>query len=168
MPVLIDFDVAHAKDQHTVTRTADGLFVWVGNEDYAAPERFLDFTYSEAPMDIFSLGVVLYEMLTYQRPYPSYSRHSVLHYGDSLSSPLREDIPDPLYRLLRAMLQFEPQERPDAGAVIACLQDCLRQLTVARTLPEEQISAEERNFWLTRVYVRIGKILERIMHHEKP
>jgi hypothetical protein len=175
VPILIDFDVAHAKDQQTVTRAPDGSIIWVGNEYYAAPEQFLNPRCSDAPMDIFALSVVLYELLTNRRPYPSYNKYSFLRHEKNLAPPIQEDIPAPLYHLLCDMLLFEPQERPNARAVVERLQECQQTLTINQpsqvehtNLEEQAVAKASKRFWPPRVSVNIGKILERIIHNEKP
>lgn len=65
-PVLIDFGLAKAleNDRSSITRTGE----LVGSPAYMAPERILGGTV-DSRSDICSLGIMLYEMLTFKNPY---------------------------------------------------------------------------------------------------
>ncbi len=65
-PVLIDFGLAKAleSDEGTITKTGEIM----GSPAYMAPERLFG-TGSDARSDICSLGIMLYEMLTFKNPY---------------------------------------------------------------------------------------------------
>ncbi len=66
IPVLIDFGLAKALegDAGTITQTGE----IVGSPAYMAPERILGHD-SDGRSDICSLGIMLYEMLTFKNPY---------------------------------------------------------------------------------------------------
>jgi tetratricopeptide (TPR) repeat protein len=65
-PVLIDFGLAKAleSDEGTLTKTGEIM----GSPAYMAPERLFG-TGSDARSDICSVGIMLYEMLTFKNPY---------------------------------------------------------------------------------------------------
>lgn len=65
-PVLIDFGLAKAleSDEGTLTKTGEIM----GSPAYMAPERLFG-TSSDARSDICSVGIMLYEMLTFKNPY---------------------------------------------------------------------------------------------------
>lgn len=65
-PVLIDFGLAKAleEDGSHITRTGE----LVGSPAYMAPERILGGA-ADSRSDICSLGIMLYEMLTFKNPY---------------------------------------------------------------------------------------------------
>lgn len=65
-PVISDFGLGRLLDRDTTTLTqAGGLFVTFG---YAAPEQYSDAPNADARSDIYSLGVLLREMLTNAHP----------------------------------------------------------------------------------------------------
>jgi hypothetical protein len=67
-PVLMDFGLARRFDAHEATLTVSGAIV--GTPAYMSPEQALSRTDEIGPgTDIYSLGVVLYEMLTARRPF---------------------------------------------------------------------------------------------------
>ncbi len=68
-PVLLDFGVAHASrdDLATMTRTATGS--WLGTLAYMSPEQVAGEDRAEPRSDLYSLGVVLFELLAGRLPY---------------------------------------------------------------------------------------------------
>lgn len=67
-PKLADLGIARsgASDSDTTTLTQTG--VMIGTPAYMAPEQMLDAHHVDTRADIYSLGVVFYEMLTGERP----------------------------------------------------------------------------------------------------
>lgn len=67
-PKLADLGIARsgASDSETTTLTQAG--VMIGTPAYMAPEQILDAHHVDTRADIYSLGVVFYEMLTGERP----------------------------------------------------------------------------------------------------
>jgi len=110
---LLDDDVARTSGIHHTELTEVG--VPYGTATYAAPEQARgDRVDSRA--DIFSTGVLLYEMLTGTWPFRGQTavdvRHSVLH---SEPTPLNEARPDPvpprLQQVLDRALKKDPRDR---------------------------------------------------------
>jgi serine/threonine-protein kinase len=82
--VLMDFGIAKVQDAQTAL-TGTGA---IGTIDYMAPEQILAAKGVDHRADIYALGVVLYEMLTGQRPF----KGSV---GQILFAHLQQPSPDP-------------------------------------------------------------------------
>lgn len=88
--------------------------VVMGTPSYMSPEqiagRMLDHR-----TDIFSLGVVLYEMATGQRPFvgrsPAELMSAILHDTPLLVTDLRADLPSDLARIIRRCLEKDPRYR---------------------------------------------------------
>jgi hypothetical protein len=70
-PKIIDFGIAHQLDHDTFFSTADGeLGGLIGTMPYMAPEQFRgDRTRLDVRVDVYSLGVVLYELLSGRSPF---------------------------------------------------------------------------------------------------
>ena len=75
-PVLTDFGVAlnQRSDNERLTKTG---FV-VGTIPYLSPEQVLGIDEADHRADIFSLGILFYEMLTGAHPFPGRSSHDVM------------------------------------------------------------------------------------------
>ncbi|MFT4978359.1 MAG: serine/threonine protein kinase, partial [Myxococcota bacterium] len=104
-----------------------------GTPRYMSPEqaagRALD-----PRSDIYSLGVMLYEMLAGKPPFIGTLSQLIAQHRDALPSPLDDDIPPPLGQLVMACLAKSPAERPQSGKI---LQEALESL-------RDGLSAEPR------------------------
>jgi TolB-like protein/tetratricopeptide (TPR) repeat protein len=117
---LVDFGIARlATDE--ITKDA----AMAGTVAYMSPEQ----TRGAPPhpsMDVWSLGVMLYEMLTGLRPFRG-DRDAIVIFAirNDLPSPieqLRDGVPSELSEIVERCLRKDPAERyPDAGAVAAAL-----------------------------------------------
>jgi serine/threonine-protein kinase len=124
---LLDFGIAKnlAGEEAGVTSTGNVI----GTPAYMAPERWGGGP-SVTASDIYSLGVIAYEMLTGQRPFPG-SRPREIIERQRLEVPAAPSSLNPLLPLtvdvpLLAMLNKDPGARPGrAGEAIAALQHAL-------------------------------------------
>lgn len=66
---LVDFGIASSEKDAAQDLTLAGMTL--GTPSYMAPEQFKDSKNVDKRADIYSLGVILYEMLTGKKPYPS-------------------------------------------------------------------------------------------------
>jgi eukaryotic-like serine/threonine-protein kinase len=120
---VLDFGIARALDSHTLTQTATVL----GTSAYMSPEQALGQPV-DARSDIYSLGCVLYEMLTGEPPFIADVSAAVLHQHVRVEpKPARERnpaIPPALNDLVMQMLAKSPGDRPQTAANV---RDRLRQ-----------------------------------------
>src|ERR671920_1137574 len=149
MAKVTDFGIARSLDEEGLT--ADGRVL--GTTDYVSPEQALGHAVN-GQSDIYSLGVVLYEMLTGDVPFHGDNQVAVA------MKHVREDMPDVqrarpevsagLAAVLERMTDKDLGRRhPDAAAVVADLEDALaleaqrrgtstgEATAVLRTLPAE-------------------------------
>ncbi len=122
---LLDFGTARANFD---TREAKTRALAFGSQAYMAPERIMGDPDTPAA-DIFSLGVSLYELLSggaygkiHMRP-ERYEetldqRLADLDLGDALAAELMDEA----YAVLRLMLAYEPEDRPQAGVVVELME----------------------------------------------
>lgn len=100
-----------SEDSTQVTRT--GLFV--GTPSYMAPEQVLGDKEVDARADLWSVGVVLYEMATGRRPFGSSSvAQTLVKIGSEDPLPLvtyRPDAPIALQKVVDKALQKTPERR---------------------------------------------------------
>lgn len=102
-PYLTDFGIA------SVLNEADGLVITSGGSpSFMSPQQLAD--ESPAPADdVFSLGVLLYGLITDKMPFGSDPKARSSH-----AEPIeaREELPDRLKGLVMSMLAQKPQDRP--------------------------------------------------------
>lgn len=98
-PVLSDFGIARIFETGTVTST--GLFV--GTPEYVSPEQ-VEGQPVDARSDVYSLGIVLYQMLTGRVPFQGATPTAVLHAHVYTEPP--------------SMRQFKPDVTPEVEAVV--------------------------------------------------
>ena len=107
---VTDFGIAKASDSVTITNSNKIM----GSAHYFSPEQakgsFVDFR-----TDIYSLGIVMYEMVTGRVPYDAESPVSIAlkHIQEPVVPPnqLNENIPDSLNRLILKAVEKEPIRR---------------------------------------------------------
>jgi tetratricopeptide (TPR) repeat protein/predicted Ser/Thr protein kinase len=114
---LLDFGLAKWANAPTVTEQG----VVVGTAAYMAPEQ-LRGSESGSTGDLWAFGVVLYQMLSGERPFGGERKgmvHSILFEDPPPLRQLRPDVPEALDRIVARCLAKEPGERPDAPAILA-------------------------------------------------
>lgn len=117
---VLDFGLARQFAPAGQSQPESGLGLPAGTLNYMAPEQTRGETATSAS-DIFSLGIVLYELATGKHPFRSDSpldtAHAIAHAGPMSPSALNPRIPPTLNSLLLAMLAKDPQSRPSAVEV---------------------------------------------------
>ena len=114
---LLDFGIAKLE---TSELTATGEFM--GTPSYISPEIFSGGV-ADGRSDLFSLGVVIYQLLTGRKPFEGGSVNRtifrVLHEEPASPSSLRAGIPPGWDRVLRKLLAKSPEARyPTAGELL--------------------------------------------------
>ena len=125
---VLDFGLAKLRPQDEATwiggkssllQTQDGRVL--GTPSYMAPEQLRGLP-AEERSDIFSFGLVLYEMLTGSLPFAGENSAeriaAVLRDPPQPVSTVRPDLPDDLVRLVERCLDKEPERRPASAAVL--------------------------------------------------
>ena len=142
-PMLTDFGLVKLfgdkeKESTHLTTSGTGL----GTPDYMAPEQWTG--EATAQSDLYSLGVVLYEMITGHRPYIADTPAGVLLKQATESLPLPRhyipDLPQNVESVLLKVLAKEPIHRyPDMHTFINELQNLLagREVSAATTKTEQ-------------------------------
>lgn len=98
------------------------------NPQYACPELVL-YGRQDQRGDVFSLGVVLYEMLTGEAPFAALrtgDTGTLAAYFQPVPAPkeCRPDVPEALSQLAMDMIRTKPEERPeDYAAILGRLKD---------------------------------------------
>ena len=126
---VADFGLARAVTEVTQTTTGNVL----GTVAYLAPELITSGE-STSRADVFSAGVVLYELLTGQQPFTADSPIQIafrnVHEDVPLPSKLVPEMPADIDELVATMTRREPQERPaDADEALTLLRNVVDELT---------------------------------------
>jgi serine/threonine-protein kinase len=139
---ITDFGIARAEDPASTLDTDV-----YGTPYYMAPEQ-IQGRPVDARTDVFSLGVVLYEMLTGARPFPGKTVAEVAHrivYGPPAEPEVNgQPLPAALRDVLMQALAKEPADRfPTAGALAAAVQDLAEasgdlDLSVTKAFPRSR------------------------------
>jgi eukaryotic-like serine/threonine-protein kinase len=121
----------------TESLTLDGRLV--GTVPYMAPEQ-IEGRSVDARADLFSLGVILFEMATGARPFrgetPIATLTSILRDRAPLASDVRPDFPEDLARLIDRCLAKDPAGRTQTAADLRNqLADLSRMLESGRWIP---------------------------------
>jgi len=114
-----DFGVARDSSAQSVL-TAQGVIM--GTWAYIAPERWLGTWAGEPSADLYSMGCILYELLTGETPFVADSMAIIrMHCEEVPKAPLarNHDIPEPLNRLVLRLLEKDPADRPASAAEVA-------------------------------------------------
>jgi eukaryotic-like serine/threonine-protein kinase len=141
--------------------TRDGTIV--GTAPYMSPEqaqgRPLD-----ARSDLFSLGAVLYEMATGQRPFrgdsPLDVLSSVLRDEPASATDIRPDLPPALSRMLRRCLAKDPERRfQSAKDLRNDLEDLRAELSAGGTAPRAGHPTGRAGISRRRLMIAAGAVL---------
>ncbi len=109
------------------TSQMTGTGTVVGTPSYMSPEQCRG-DGADARSDLFSVGVVLYELLTGRKPFPGTSQHQVwhrlLHEEPADPASVRPDAPPHLVAVIRRALAKAPEARfASAAAMAAALRE---------------------------------------------
>lgn len=116
---LIDFGIAQIERQETGATVT--VFMMAGTTRYMAPEQFLGVASPKS--DIYSLAIVIYEMLAARCPYAAEGALEIAR--AQRHRPIRtilqetREIPRRLVPTLAAALALDPDQRPDDAARFA-------------------------------------------------
>ena len=117
---LADFGIAKLLDQPHFTQT----YGFLGTPSYMAPEMGLDGEVTPA-CDVYSAGIVLYEMLTGQLPFRSKSPLNLMRLHAEALVTYPHGFPPVLEDFLNGALAKSPASRPSAQEAKAALENML-------------------------------------------
>jgi Tol biopolymer transport system component len=146
---VLDFGIAKAiagetsdRVLETNTATRDGHVV--GTPAYMSPEQ-AEGRPTDARTDIFSIGVVMFEMLTGQRPHDAGTAGSQFARGALSPKELRPDVPRELARVVRRCLAIDPAERYQSALDLRHgLEEIKQDLDSGELAPAPRAPAERR------------------------
>lgn len=120
-PKILDFGLAVLLSGGKATGRMTQPGMVVGSLPYMAPEQLFGEA-DDARTDIYALGVMLFEMVTGQRPFVKDRPESLMFAIVNTAAPsvraLTPDAPDALDRLIAECLRKDAGERPASAAVV--------------------------------------------------
>lgn len=145
---LMDFGIAKSLEGGTkLTQTGIAL----GTAGYLAPEQ-IQGQAVDARTDVFSLGVVAYEMVTGDRPFAGANLSNILYMVLNQDPPppsqLREDVPPELDAIIRRCLAKNPDNRFQSAARLA---EALKRVPGA--IPPEEEGRREATTAILRAVI---------------
>lgn len=129
---VLDFGLAKITNESTELEVSSAL----GTPHYASPEQFRIGEEISGRSDIYSLGVILYRLLTNQMPFEASSVHELIR-AHLLESPpplrsLRSEAPPEVEYLVNRMLAKTPHYRPaNAAEVVEAFEQAIQSLASA-------------------------------------
>ena len=142
---VLDFGIARRLDGATLTQTASVI----GTAAYMAPERALGKP-GDARADVYSLGCLLFAMLTGRAPFGGEVAAALLHQQVNAEpappSRLRAGVPAALDSLVLAMLAKAPKSRPQTAALVRDRLAELAGVGAAATAPTRLMRPRRRPF----------------------
>jgi tetratricopeptide (TPR) repeat protein len=158
-PTAPDFEIAHEET---------GVGTLVGTVHYMSPEQARGEP-ATCASDLFSLGVLLYEMITDRRPFEAASALEVMQaiISQAALSPSHwvPDLPAELGFLILQMLEKDPRLRPTAEDVVGRLEQLARETDTVGVVPRARRlnrhvvgrSGELRSLWSAWESVSAGR-----------
>ncbi|MFO0572843.1 MAG: protein kinase [Polyangia bacterium] len=145
--VLCDFGIARILDKDSVTATGQLL----GSPAYIAPEHIRGEP-QDGRSDLFSLGVVLYEVVTGELPFCGKNPHETLSkIGSGVHTPVDELSPlcsPELAQLIERCLRTSPEQRyPDAASLLEALHAVLRDAGIRDPRAELRAFLQDPQAW---------------------
>lgn len=173
---VMDFGLAKLKGSLKLTKTSST----VGTLAYMAPEQ-IQGGEVDARSDIFSFGVVLYEMLTGHRPFRGEHEAAMVYsIVNEDSEPIQKYLPDAssdLIHVLNRLLEKNPQDRYQSiaeavielsrlkrdtsrvGRIQSTTQSVNLQPATVPGTPTERLLVQSRPFWKKPLYLGSAVVL---------
>ena len=154
---VTDFGIAKALTEAAGSTQVTTAGISIGTPTYMAPEQCAAEPSVDHRADIYSLGVLAYEMLTGRTPFTGSSAQAILaaHLVDQPPplQQLRGDVPGPLAELVMRCLEKNPSARWQSAG------DLLARLETPAISGEMPAASSPRRRWRTLAIVGVAAIL---------
>ena len=132
---ITDFDFAKPGKDRSLSIAAD--IVDLVEKAYVAPEAFREPGAASSASDLFSAGVIIYELFTGERPFAGEPTTVWDRVGEFLNKPsaLRPELNDVFDSWLQSLCAFDEHERPPAPNALAALSALLQPVALQAAVP---------------------------------
>ncbi len=128
-PKILDFGLAMLLTEGAATGRLTQTGMILGSLPYMSPEQLFGEA-DNASTDIYAMGVMLFEMVTGQRPFnkprPEALMFAIINNAPPSVRSIRPDAPAALDQLVSECLQKDPAQRPASAALVAASLRSLR------------------------------------------
>lgn len=156
---VVDFGIARTHDS---TLTQDGALI--GTPTYMSPEQFMG-RKVDGRSDLFSAGIILYEMLTGEKPFTGEALTTIMHHilksEPAPPSELNYTVPEALSAVVMRALSKKPQDRySDGRAMAAALRESLKDNPDMTIIKGKPIAAAETVISSTPIAASDGTVMD--------
>jgi len=132
---ITDFDFAKPGENRSLSIAAE--IVDLVEKAYVAPEAFREPGAASSASDIFSAGVIIYELFTGERPFAGEPTTVWDRVGEFLNKPsaLRPELNDAFDAWLQSLCAFDEHKRPPAPNALAALNALLQPVALQAVVP---------------------------------
>lgn len=133
---VLDFGIARAAEaDRTVTGLTQGGIAL--SPAYASPEQARGERSLTPATDVFSLGVVGYQLLTGEKPFTTQRSNDPAEWVPAQSvRQIEPSVPAEVHEVIRRAMSFAPEDRfPDAAAMERALEEAVQASAMAMTSP---------------------------------
>lgn len=145
---ITDFGIAHMKGLNLEEKTKTGEVL--GTPQYMSPEQVLG-KKLDGRSDLFSLGVVLYQLLTGRKAFTGETLGTLfLQITTEEPQPIAQiapEVPRPLSEIVEKLIEKQPQKRFQSGT------DLVQALTNIKDQMHPQIETRKRWLWPAAVLI---------------
>lgn len=139
-PIITDLGLAKLAEGGVITTDGSSL----GTPAYMSPEQAMGEPL-DARSDVYSLGILLYELCTGHRPFAAKTISEAIKYHTQEAPPPphthRPDLPTIIEEIILKALQKDPQNRfQDAASFASALHNVLAESTAATIAPDPSIT----------------------------